>query len=91
MIKQFQMLPGIYLFLALSACSSQGYDAEQQYDMINKTEPKTIDGDYIRCAAAEKVMQSYLADRNEKEYKEWSLTSRIICQHVRLREQIGMP
>ena len=79
------------LAIVTSGCSkSAGEIAEREYEMVDAAQPKTIAGDYARCAASQRVEQAYLSDQNTKEYSKWRLFTSITCQNVRLRDQIGV-
>lgn len=56
--------------LVLAGCSGQGGKAERDYEFVKKN------GSALEiCDAAKKVAEGYRADRNDREYQSWSITS----------------
>jgi hypothetical protein len=72
--------------VALAGCSSEGVKAEQQYEMVDATQPDTIEGAHRRCEAARNVEQGYLTDGNKAKHKHWVTRVMVMCSIADLRE-----
>uniref|UniRef100_UPI0035CA8DB3 hypothetical protein n=1 Tax=uncultured Sphingomonas sp. TaxID=158754 RepID=UPI0035CA8DB3 len=69
--------------LVLAGCSDPAQDAEDQFRFVQKN-----GSDDEKCAAARKVYDVYLAQRNEEKLKEARLTKGIYCQLADSNRQI---
>lgn len=61
----------------MAGCEAESEKAEREYDVVSKSASSVNHDD--KCAAAKKVKQAYLKERNQERYELWSLLEYSAC------------
>ncbi len=65
--------------LALTACASQGDKEADKYRMVAEAGQSAESQQSDLCQQARTVVQAYLDENNEEEYRRWKLTADLDC------------
>jgi hypothetical protein len=72
----------VTLLIASGGCTSAASDAEERYEIVKRGgDAQSI------CSAGRKVVDAYLAAKDENKYHEWDTRASIECQTAWLKEQ----